>query len=175
MSDTPGWEPTPESSYPSTPLNCSHPRVETRRKTTRDGRVQVRDQCLDCGRSSGHAKAHRDVRLDELDEWDYALEDARAEERNRYFQRMRQEYEAAREREKNERIAFYRTYILSPEWRHKRQLVLNRAAGVCEGCNERNAAQVHHLTYAHLGDEFLWELAAVCMECHRRLHPDRGL
>jgi 5-methylcytosine-specific restriction endonuclease McrA len=52
-------------------------------------------------------------------------------------------------------------------------LVLQRANGHCEGCGQRKAVQVHHLTYEHVGQEFLWELRAVCSECHDRLHPDR--
>ena len=32
------------------------------------------------------------------------------------------------------------------------------------------ATQAHHLTYEHMGDEFLWELKAVCRPCHERWH-----
>jgi hypothetical protein len=31
---------------------------------------------------------------------------------------------------------------------------------------------VHHLTYAHVFNEFLFELMAVCDECHDRLHRE---
>jgi 5-methylcytosine-specific restriction endonuclease McrA len=42
--------------------------------------------------------------------------------------------------------------------------------GVCEGCREQPASEVHHLTYEHVGEEFLWELEAVCDDCHSRVH-----
>ena len=32
------------------------------------------------------------------------------------------------------------------------------------------AKQVHHTTYANVGHEFLFELVALCPECHNRYH-----
>jgi len=32
------------------------------------------------------------------------------------------------------------------------------------------ATEVHHLTYQHVGHEFLFELVAICRECHTRWH-----
>ena len=66
--------------------------------------------------------------------------------------------------------AWYDQYLQSPAWRDIRQLVLRRAHGRCEGCGRRPAAHVHHLSYQHVGKEFLWELVAVCQECHDRVH-----
>lgn len=54
----------------------------------------------------------------------------------------------------------------------KRARVLLRAGRKCEGCGEE-ATQVHHLTYEHVFEEFLFELIAVCRGCHERLH-DHG-
>ena len=64
----------------------------------------------------------------------------------------------------------YNAYLLSDAWRTKRALVLERSGYNCEGCGAVRACQVHHLTYAHVGNEFLWELKAVCNACHERLH-----
>ena len=64
----------------------------------------------------------------------------------------------------------YPNYLSSPEWKLKRVKVLNRAGGVCEGCQVKQATQVHHLSYAHKYNEFLFELVAVCDSCHTRLH-----
>lgn len=63
-------------------------------------------------------------------------------------------------------------YYDSPEWQRKRELVFKRSGGMCEGCGERRATQAHHDSYDHFGDEFLWELYAVCDECHERWHAD---
>jgi len=69
----------------------------------------------------------------------------------------------------------YTKYLLSPEWAMLRSKVFQRViardgVGVCEGCREQIATQVHHLTYEHVGHEFLWELVAICEDCHKRLH-----
>jgi len=64
----------------------------------------------------------------------------------------------------------YPDYLISPEWRAKRVKVLTRSGGICEGCRINQATQIHHLTYAHKYNEFLFELVAVCDSCHTRLH-----
>ncbi len=64
----------------------------------------------------------------------------------------------------------YQQYLASSTWRQKRTLVMQRAQGVCEGCGKAEPDQVHHLTYRRLGDEMLFDLAALCRSCHERIH-----
>jgi 5-methylcytosine-specific restriction endonuclease McrA len=64
----------------------------------------------------------------------------------------------------------YARYLRSDHWQDIRRRVLQRANGFCEGCWQRRATQVHHLTYEHIGAEFLWELVAICAACHARVH-----
>lgn len=64
----------------------------------------------------------------------------------------------------------YAEYLRSPAWASKRERVMQRAGGVCEGCRGRPATEVHHLTYEHVTQEFLFELVAICGDCHARLH-----
>jgi hypothetical protein len=64
----------------------------------------------------------------------------------------------------------YYQYLSTPEWRAIRQRVINRAGKVCEGCGEREASIVHHMTYQRRGREFLLDLIAVCRECHDLIH-----
>lgn len=66
--------------------------------------------------------------------------------------------------------ASYDDYLRSDAWRRKTALILKRAGGTCEGCLSRPATQVHHLTYEHVGQEFAFELIAVCGHCHARIH-----
>src|SRR5205807_4467434 len=66
----------------------------------------------------------------------------------------------------------YASYLQSDAWREKREMVFARSGGLCEGCRLKRAVQVHHLTYEHLGNELLWELAAVCLDCHNMVHGD---
>ncbi len=66
--------------------------------------------------------------------------------------------------------AWYDQYLQSPEWQARRRLVLRRAGGKCEGCRIRRAVQAHHLTYDRVGREMLFDLVAVCAECHNQIH-----
>jgi hypothetical protein len=69
----------------------------------------------------------------------------------------------------------YKEYIRSRAWDTKRVLVLKRANYTCEGCGMKGKPlDVHHKTYKNLGDEFLFELVAVCRECHERIHEGEG-
>lgn len=67
-------------------------------------------------------------------------------------------------------FVWYDNYLRSATWLAIREKVLQRCRGRCEGCGHGRARQVHHLTYAHVGDEFLFELVGVCEDCHERLH-----
>lgn len=69
--------------------------------------------------------------------------------------------------------AQYAEYLASQEWWDKRELVMERAGRVCEGCRQADATEVHHLTYANVTREFLFELVALCHACHERLHAQR--
>lgn len=97
-------------------------------------------------------------------------------ERNK---RMDAERRAESERLERARVAqnrewwdWYNAYLRSPVWRERAAMVRRRAGGICEGCGTQPATQVHHLTYKHVGREFLWELRAVCEECHDRIHSE---
>ena len=66
----------------------------------------------------------------------------------------------------------HREYIKTPKWHSKREKVMQRANHHCEGCGEYLgvSGHVHHKTYDHWRDEFLFELLYLCKSCHRRVH-----
>jgi 5-methylcytosine-specific restriction endonuclease McrA len=66
----------------------------------------------------------------------------------------------------------YNTYLESPEWKARRKAVLERDEFLCQGCRKQRATQVHHLTYDRKGNEMLFDLVAVCDECHEAIHPN---
>jgi hypothetical protein len=78
----------------------------------------------------------------------------------------------------------YSDYLASHHWQEVRARIRLRAAGSCEVCSCSAALQVHHLTYATLGQEGDNDLLAVCETCHevahlrdtrrRRSKPDRA-
>jgi hypothetical protein len=75
-----------------------------------------------------------------------------------------------RQQQQAEWRQWYEKYLQTDEWLDRRRRVLVRAGNVCEGCRQAPATQVHHLTYKHVGNEFLWELVAICRACHERYH-----
>ena len=60
----------------------------------------------------------------------------------------------------------YKRYLASREWRVKRKEVIERNDGWCERCHSAPIADVHHVTYAHIGDEPPEDLQGVCRPCH---------
>jgi 5-methylcytosine-specific restriction endonuclease McrA len=156
-----------ESGY----LRCEHKATDTRVRTKSNGvRVVVR-QCLRCGGAVGTIQK-RYITLAGIPEWDEELPKRWQSEVDEFYRRRAAQYEANRQKQNEEWWAAYDRYLLTPEWRAKRTAVLARVKGVCEGCGLRPPVQVHHTTYEHVGFEMLWELKAVCMTCHRQLHPD---
>ncbi len=131
-------------------------------------------QCNQCGRRSKAVAANSlgyGTRVG-AKEFDESLQAAWNAKRDAYWKSKRDEVQSEQQERQEEWEQTYHEHVtlMSPKWRALRELVFARAGGICEGCGKRRAVQVHHLTYDHLGDEFLWELRAVCRECHERVH-----
>jgi hypothetical protein len=130
----------------------------------------LREQCIDCGKLLGRSLPHSMATSDTPDVDEERARKVHENEQQAWLQGSR-EYVERREREDREWWDKYNEYLCSSEWHERRALVMDRAGGLCEGCRERQASQVNHLTYDHVTAEFLWELVAICDECHRRVHP----
>jgi 5-methylcytosine-specific restriction endonuclease McrA len=155
--------------------DCKHPNrdlvwvpVGTPGVSTR----QLRYQCRDCfeyvGGSQRHALATADT--PEIDPNTLVIRDERREER---WQRRRTEWDHEAQQRNEEWWQWYDNYLLTDEWHRRRRLVLERDGGICQNCRAARATQAHHLSYRNVGNEFLWELIAVCDDCHVRCHPDK--
>jgi 5-methylcytosine-specific restriction endonuclease McrA len=126
---------------------------------------QLRRFCDDCGWLLPNALKHT---LATPDTPEISLEAVTRGSREAEEQREREQAEFAANRE--HRRAEYETYLQSDDWSERRALIMQRDRGVCQGCHKAPAQEVHHLTYENCGNEFLWELVAICRDCHRRLH-----
>jgi 5-methylcytosine-specific restriction endonuclease McrA len=126
---------------------------------------QLRHQCLECGRILTSSLKHSLATPD-------TPEISREEAMRYHRKRLDELAQAQRERElSNEQWrARYDAYIGSDAWAVRREQVISRAGGICEGCREAEAVQAHHLSYRNMGNEFLWELVAICRNCHERVH-----
>lgn len=61
----------------------------------------------------------------------------------------------------------YDAYLDSEDWRARRR---RHWRSTCEFCRAAAAVDMHHLTYARVGNERASDLAAVCRNCHERAH-----
>lgn len=149
--------------------HCDHLRREPRVALQSDGKPFYRIQCPDCGQKLSNQLPHSSIpNRERCPQWNEELYQSRLREGVDAYGQCR---EAAIARRKAEWRAVYRRYLASADWQSVRQRVLRRAGGICEGCLEAPAREVHHRTYAHVGDELLFELVAICRPCHERLHP----
>ena len=150
-------------------FTCNHSNIELRERIVKGGGKQYVTQCLRCGEATS-SPFKKDV----------AIENNNGTlpppfEENIKEKWHNQSQESTQKILNTDNSAFweaYNNYLASTEWINKRNKVLKRAKEICEGCLENSATQVHHRTYAHVGNEFLFELVAVCDECHDRLHAE---
>ena len=64
----------------------------------------------------------------------------------------------------------YHEHLRSYKWKKLRAAALERAGHQCSICKNTYKLEVHHLTYARLGNETLRDLQVLCMVCHARIH-----
>lgn len=152
--------------------HCDHPGSEIRQRRDGGGAVHFRRQCTTCGKSIGSA-LKKSPELTSAPRWQEELENAFQRARDDEYGDIIQKH-VRKQRDGDEGFRReYDLYLETPEWRVKRRKVLNRANGMCEGCLDRKATQVHHLTYKHVFREFMFELVAICDECHDRMHAQK--
>ena len=70
----------------------------------------------------------------------------------------------------------YDEYIASPMWARRKREAIECAGRRCQLCGESNAMlEVHHNTYAHLGNERPADLCVLCVPCHETFHDRRAV
>ena len=144
---------------------CSH-RLQIRVRHDRAGRPRYVHQCIVCGERVGNPIA-RSLITAPCPAFDEAAEARRHEQRNAAWLQAR---DADRQQELSAWRAEHQRYLATPQWGRLRASVLQRAAGICEGCRTRRATQVHHLHYRRWQREMLFDLVAVCDTYHRSVH-----
>jgi hypothetical protein len=165
-------------------LLCSHEVTEYRKRQDSLKRPLIASQCIKCGKNISNfvsAKKFSKEEIDAMPQWDNELEvswraKAKAKSGERHLELKEQralQKELQREQyisQSSGRQAAYSRYINSAEWQELRRKVIARAKGKCEGCGNRPATDVHHLTYQRFGKEMLFDLVAVCEDCHKAIH-----
>lgn len=163
---------------------CEHPTQELRKRSTANGGYQYAYQCLDCAQRVGTWTKKPSF---EVPEWDWEGEGA---VKSMNVTAAKAAYDARRESESQLWWRTYQRFTSSPAWRTMRHRVMTRAGNMCEACLVQRAVQVHHTAYPAVvlvegmsAEEYgqtlfqaltvqpLYELRAICMECHAHQHP----
>ncbi len=165
---------------------CTHKIKELKERTISGGSIQYIYQCTKCGRPQGGAiKRDKAFKLNSgnkptsfnqelYESWESeqgkefsALHEARETEQNK----LANYFGVEEKRDKEKFFTFYKEHLKTNKWQIIREKVFKRANNICEGCLEEKATQVHHLDYRNVGDELLFQLVAICDNCHDKCHP----
>lgn len=153
---------------------CGHIEREYRYKILSNGARSIYHQCVLCGNKGTMVKkasVPEDV-LEQLCEVDEEIIKAHYDKISNYATSLN---ETLKSLEKQDTQDQYYRYLESPEWKEKRIKVLERDRYVCQACLESRSNTVHHLTYAHIYREPLFDLVSVCKECHENIHQQLKL
>jgi 5-methylcytosine-specific restriction endonuclease McrA len=98
-----------------------------------------------------------------------ALKRCRERQEQEWQDRLRS-YQEENEAKRREWFEAHNEYLQTDEWQEKREAVLDREDSLCQGCRAALATQIHHLNYDNWRDELLFQLVALCEDCHERVH-----
>lgn len=156
---------------------CPHIESQVRRRTLSNGSIQYVYQCLRCGAAVSTPISYKQISLEYGDpkciaDFDVSI----LLEWKEAYKRKKQQVLGADHEANKEKLSnfweYYSEYLNSSEWKVKRKKVLKRSGGFCEGCGDNLATDIHHISYKHMGNEFLFELVALCSSCHERIHSE---
>lgn len=155
---------------------CKHERQFTGKTINSGGVAVFKRYCVNCGIATTQHLPHRTIANTDIQPIDSVKRDKLIDQyvRSRRAALDNIANEAAN-RQQPQRRALYADYLSSPEWQRLRSSVMERCGGLCEGCRQGSADDVHHLTYRNIGNEFLFQLVGLCRACHTRWHEENGL
>jgi 5-methylcytosine-specific restriction endonuclease McrA len=132
----------------------------------------ARVQCLTCGHGLRNVPKTSVPDFAALAEFDRPLKQRWSDRVNQFYADRARAHDAALKQHNVAWWQWYDRYLASPQWATKRAAALARDNYRCCGCGVRRATQVHHLTYARVGREMLFDLVSICDECHDLVHAD---
>jgi len=154
---------------------CQHQSQFTGKTANSIGADVYKRYCRACGIATTQHLGHRTIANTTVTLVDNAAREKRVDA---YATARREALDAitraAADRAQPERRSDYVEYLASADWQKLRNAVIVRCGNLCEGCRGSGVDDVHHLTYRHIGREFLFELVGLCRACHTRWHEDAG-
>jgi hypothetical protein len=154
---------------------CKHESIKLIRHFIKNGSVQIKKACVNCGESFS-SPIKKEPCHDDLDA--YNLEDVRKKYEIEKFEIQKNiilKYNENQNKSVSDWWKEYDIYLSSKEWKEKRELKLTERDYLCEGCGKEEATEVHHTpnSYDRIPYEMLFELRALCSFCHSMLHLDK--
>lgn len=144
---------------------CRHSETSLVQFTAANGSIHIRRCCIHCGQLTG-ISLKREPHHASLPNYSPTTRDLYEARRERKRSEVIQKHVRLQRDKDSEFWRDYNEYLASDAWKIRRQKVLRRSGGLCEGCLERPATEVHHTTYDNVFDELLFQLRALCKECH---------
>lgn len=151
-------------------LDCKHKNFDIIALEMSNKKIMVKKYCTDCQHTFDNPLKHTEVDISKLhkstnERYHEYIHKKEEEDRKEFFEFVKNR--------KTLTGVTYVDYIKSDEWKNKRQLVLKRDNYTCQICGKK-AEQVHHLSYAHRENEYLFELVSLCEQCHiEHYHPEQ--
>ena len=138
-----------------------------------------RFQCFDCGFVNNNF-----IKQDSIPAYIKPIE-LNESLRDKYWEGKQQEnrlkyqeqFEQKSTENSNDWRSRYDVYLGSPKWKEEvrvARLKMNKLhfGGLCERCFKKPPMQVHHITYPKVfGNEGMFTMEALCLDCHKKLHP----
>lgn len=103
------------------------------------------------------------------DKWQ-VLKESKYEMKNKLIQELTEYVNELKENRKKHFDELHSQHLQSNEWKAIRRMVIEREKNLCQGCRKAPIQEIHHDTYVHLGEEFLFQLIGLCHNCHSRFH-----
>jgi len=148
-------------------MECTNCDFKFAKQAKSNGDWMLKQQCSNCGQSAGKTFKFELIggkqnlfKIPLFDE----------EKLQAYYDRQQLKRQADYAVELDEKRKVYYEYLKSDKWKLKREKVMLRDKNVCQACLTRTATDVHHLTYERIYNEPLFDLVAICRQCHEKIH-----
>lgn len=156
-------------------LECEHENsMVFVKKEMSNGVFMLKKQCSFCGHVDTQNLKHslvKDInKVKDLDEFLADMRDSYKEsERRRLWEEGKTEKQKEWEKQQKKNKIAYDKYLISKEWRIRRDKIFERDSGRCVLCHKQGH-HVHHMTYRNIFNEDKRDLITVCTECHEYIH-----
>lgn len=145
---------------------CQDPNIIIVKKSYDGNTIYAYEQCSSCGFKVRGPISQKGLDVNSLLSFNIELGENLSRE---IYEEYHEALAELDDLKKSNFFSKYEKYLNSSVWKSKRERVLRRDNYLCQACLQKDATEVHHLTYKHVFDEPLFELTSVCKNCHEKI------